>query len=317
MRFQDKVVIVTGAGSGIGLATALRFGAEGARVAIAEFDDAKGKAAEAQLRTSGADALALRCDVASEADAIRVVDAAFERWGRLDVIVNNAGVMIFKPIEAHSEADLLGVLRVDLLGAFWFIKQAFLRCPPGTSIVNVSSIHAVETTAAGRGLRGGEGGAALAHALGRDRGPAEGNPRQRDPARRDRDGDAARQPGREIGRRAADRGRRRRAGRRRQGDRLPRFRRRRVHHRCRAASRRRAPGQALRSDRGAAADRSRNRLREGHVAGGEIAARDSFFGSNHPIFEFHTCTLGDYIFCAGIKRPDWILRSGNQETTPP
>src|SRR4051794_22790097 len=50
MRFQDKVVIVTGAGSGIGLATALRFGAEGARVVVAEFDDAKGKAAEAQLR---------------------------------------------------------------------------------------------------------------------------------------------------------------------------------------------------------------------------------------------------------------------------
>ena len=146
MRFQDKVVIVTGAGSGIGLATALRFGAEGARVVVAEFDDAKGKAAEAQLRGAGADALALRCDVASEADATRVVDAAFERWGRLDVIVNNAGVMIFKPIEAHSEADLLGVLRVDLLGAFWFIKQAFLRCKPGAAIVNVSSIHAIETT---------------------------------------------------------------------------------------------------------------------------------------------------------------------------
>ena len=146
MRFQDKVVIVTGAGSGIGLATALRFGAEGARVVIAEFDEAKGKEAEAQLRSCGADAIALRCDVASETDATRVVDAAFEHWGRLDVIVNNAGVMIFKPIEAHTEPDLLGVLRVDLLGAFWFIKQAFLRCPPGASIVNVSSIHAVETT---------------------------------------------------------------------------------------------------------------------------------------------------------------------------
>jgi NAD(P)-dependent dehydrogenase (short-subunit alcohol dehydrogenase family) len=146
MRFQDKAVIVTGAGSGIGLATALRFGAEGARVAIADFDEAKGQAAEAQLRDAGMEALAVRCDVSSEADATRVVDAAFERWGRLDVIVNNAGVMIFKPIEAHSEADLLGVLRVDLLGAFWFIKQAFLRCRPGTAIVNVSSIHAVETT---------------------------------------------------------------------------------------------------------------------------------------------------------------------------
>jgi NAD(P)-dependent dehydrogenase (short-subunit alcohol dehydrogenase family) len=147
MQFQDKVVIVTGAGSGIGLATARRFAAEGARVVIAEFDEAKGKAAEAQLREAGSDALALRCDVASEVDVARVVDASFARWGRLDVIVNNAGTMIFKPIEAHDETDLLRVMRVDLFGAFWFIKQAFLRCRPGAAIVNVSSIHAIETTA--------------------------------------------------------------------------------------------------------------------------------------------------------------------------
>jgi len=146
MRFQDKIVIVTGAGGGIGLATARRFASEGARVVIAEFDEAKGSAAEQELRAAGADALALRCDVASEADVTRVVDTAFERHGRLDVIVNNAGRMIFKPIEEHSEADLLGVLRVDLFGAFWFTKQAFVRCRPGAAIVNVASIHAVETT---------------------------------------------------------------------------------------------------------------------------------------------------------------------------
>jgi NAD(P)-dependent dehydrogenase (short-subunit alcohol dehydrogenase family) len=146
MEFQDKVVIVTGAGGGIGRATARRFAVHGARVLIAEFDDARGSDAERELRAGGADALALHCDVASESDVARVVDAAFERWGRLDVIVNNAGKMIFKPIEAHSEADLLGVMRVDLFGAFWFTKQAFLRCRPGAAIVNVSSIHAVETT---------------------------------------------------------------------------------------------------------------------------------------------------------------------------
>jgi NAD(P)-dependent dehydrogenase (short-subunit alcohol dehydrogenase family) len=148
MQFQDKVVIVTGAGAGggIGLATARLFAGAGARVVIAEFDEARGSAAEHELRAAGAEAVALRCDVASESDVIRVVDAAFERHGRLDVIVNNAGTMIFKPIEAHSEADLLGVIRVDLFGAFWFIKQAFLRCKPGAAIVNVASIHAVETT---------------------------------------------------------------------------------------------------------------------------------------------------------------------------
>jgi len=147
MEFRDKVVIVTGAGGGIGLATAHRFAGAGARVVVAEFDEARGLAAEQALRAAGGDAMALRCDVASEADVVRVVDAAFARHGRLDVVVNNAGRMIFKPIEAHDESDLLGVIRVDLFGAFWFIKQAFLRCGPGAAIVNVASIHAVETTA--------------------------------------------------------------------------------------------------------------------------------------------------------------------------
>jgi NAD(P)-dependent dehydrogenase (short-subunit alcohol dehydrogenase family) len=146
MRFQDKVVIVSGAGGGIGLATARLFAGAGARVVIAEFDPARGDAAARELRAGGADALALRCDVASETEVLAVVDAAFERHGRLDIVVNNAGRMIFKPIEEHVEADLLAVMRVDVFGAFWFIKQAFLRCRPGAAIVNVASVHAVETT---------------------------------------------------------------------------------------------------------------------------------------------------------------------------
>jgi NAD(P)-dependent dehydrogenase (short-subunit alcohol dehydrogenase family) len=147
MRFQDKVVIVSGAGGGIGLATARLFAGAGARVVIAEFDAARGDAAARELRAGGADALSLRCDVASEMEVVAVVDAAFERHGRLDIVVNNAGRMIFKPIEEHVEADLLAVMRVDVFGAFWFIKQAFLRCRPGAAIVNVASVHAVETTA--------------------------------------------------------------------------------------------------------------------------------------------------------------------------
>jgi len=140
-------VIVTGAGGGIGRATARLVASEGARVVIAEYDEARGRAVESELRAGGSEALALRCDVGDEADVVRVVDAAFDRHGRLDIVVNNAGKMIFKAIETHSEADLLGVMRVDLFGAFWFIKQAFLRCGPGAAIVNVASIHAVETTA--------------------------------------------------------------------------------------------------------------------------------------------------------------------------
>jgi NAD(P)-dependent dehydrogenase (short-subunit alcohol dehydrogenase family) len=146
MRFQDRVVIVTGGAGGIGLATARSFGKEGAHVVIADYEQDKAEAAASALRQDGADALALRCDVASESEVTGIVDAVFARYGRLDVIVNNAGTMIFKPIEAHDEADLLRVMRVDFFGAFWFIKQAFLKCRPGAAIVNVSSIHAIETT---------------------------------------------------------------------------------------------------------------------------------------------------------------------------
>jgi NAD(P)-dependent dehydrogenase (short-subunit alcohol dehydrogenase family) len=145
-RFHSRVVIVTGAAGGIGRATAQRFAAEGARVVLADSDaDGASRVVEA-LRANGApDVLAVPCDVASEADVDRTVEAAFSRHGRLDAVVNNAGRMIFKPIEAHDEADLLRVLRVDFFGAFWFTKHAFRRCAPGSAIVNVASVHALQT----------------------------------------------------------------------------------------------------------------------------------------------------------------------------
>ncbi|HEX2543068.1 MAG TPA: SDR family oxidoreductase [Caldimonas sp.] len=147
MSFAGKVVIVTGGATGIGLATCRRFGAAGACVVVADHKADRGAVAVEQLREAGvAEAMAATCDVGVESDVERAVDAAIARYGRLDVVVNNAGIMIFKPIEEHSEADILNVLRVDFLGAFWFTKQAFLRCRPGASIVNVASIHAIETT---------------------------------------------------------------------------------------------------------------------------------------------------------------------------
>ena len=210
MRFDDKVVIVTGAAGGIGLATARRFGREGARVVLADHDAAKADAAAAAMRADGApDALAFRCDVASDSDVERTVDAAIARFGRLDVVVNNAGVMIFKPIEAHSEADLLHVLQVDFLGAFRFVRQAFLQMPTGRVDRQCRQHPRDRDDAAGLGLCRGEGGAAVVDALGGDRGPAEGHPRQCGAAGCDRDADAARQPERAVGRRSARPGRHR------------------------------------------------------------------------------------------------------------
>ena len=146
-RFSNRVAIVTGGASGIGLATAKRFAAEGANVVIADLNGEKAEAAAAALATDGAAvAWGVACDVSDEQQVTHTVTGAIERFGRLDVVVNNAGLMIFKALEENTEADWLKVLRVDLLGAFFFIKAAFLHMKDGGAIVNVSSIHAVETT---------------------------------------------------------------------------------------------------------------------------------------------------------------------------
>ena len=147
MRFEGKSAIVTGAASGIGLATAMRLGSEGARVLIADLDLDKGNAAADEVRRAGApDAMAAVCNVAEEAAVERAVDAAIDRFGKIDIVVNNAGLMVFKPIAEQTGDDWLKILNVDLLGAFYFIKQAFLKMKNGGVIVNVSSVHAVETT---------------------------------------------------------------------------------------------------------------------------------------------------------------------------
>ena len=147
MRFSNKVVIVTGAASGIGRATAARFGSEGATVVVADVHEDKALDAAEKIKLSGApDTIGLACNVADPADVASTVDQTLQRFGQLDVIVNNAGVMIFKPLEEQTTDDWMRVLGVDLLGAFYFIKEAFLKMPKGGTIVNVSSVHAIETT---------------------------------------------------------------------------------------------------------------------------------------------------------------------------
>ena len=146
-RFQDKVVLITGGASGIGLACAKRFAAEGARVVLADYKQASLDAAAPEVKAAGApDVLASLCNVAEEAQVAATVASTLEKFGRLDVVVNNAGLMQFKPLEELTGEDWLRVLNVDLLGAFYFTKQAFLHMKPGGAIVNVASIHAVETS---------------------------------------------------------------------------------------------------------------------------------------------------------------------------
>lgn len=145
---DDKVAIVTGAAGGIGLASARRLLEEGARVVLADRDEARLRQACDDLgKRAAGRVLASRCDVGVEGDVIGTVELAMNHWAQLDIVVNNAGLMLFKPIVDLDEADWLRVLQVDLIGAFFFTRQAFLKMGKGGAIVNVASVHAVETSA--------------------------------------------------------------------------------------------------------------------------------------------------------------------------
>jgi NAD(P)-dependent dehydrogenase (short-subunit alcohol dehydrogenase family) len=148
-RFRDKVAIVTGAAGGIGAAIIERLATEGARVVAAGLhEDATRAAAEKIVGQNGGEILPYGCDVGDEAQAAACAELALGRFGRLDVIVNNAGLMTFKTLGEWTGADWLKVLRVDLLGPAFFTRQMFLHAgPAGGAIVNIASVHAERTTA--------------------------------------------------------------------------------------------------------------------------------------------------------------------------
>lgn len=147
MRFEGRVAIVTGSTSGIGLATAQRLGAEGAHVVVVSRRAEATQKVVQDLEASGApEAVGVACDVANEPEVEAVVTRTLERFGRLDVVVNNAGLMLFKPLEAFTTEDWLKVLGVDLLGAVHFTRRAFLHMSSGGVIVNVASVHALMTS---------------------------------------------------------------------------------------------------------------------------------------------------------------------------
>ena len=147
MRFQDKVAIITGGSGGIGLAAAQRLASEGARIVLVGRNEEKlAQAVELVKKAGSPDVWSRVCDVGIEEQVAATITDTLVRYGRLDIVINNAGLMEFKPIVELTGDDWLHALNVDLLGAFYFIKYAFLHMQPGGSIVNVSSIHAVATS---------------------------------------------------------------------------------------------------------------------------------------------------------------------------
>ena len=145
MRFVDQVVIVTGGAQGIGRACAEAFAGKGAAVVIADIDAAGGAKAADEIVARGGRARFIETDVGDAGQAQRLVDQTIETFGRLDVLINNAGIIKTADFLEISEADFDAVLRVNLKGVFLVgqaAARAMVRQGKG-AIVNMSSTNAV------------------------------------------------------------------------------------------------------------------------------------------------------------------------------
>lgn len=147
MRFANKTCLVTGGGSGIGRATCLQMAAEGGRVIVVDLHLAAAQATADDIKKAGGAAVAVEADVGNSAQVQNAIQTALSTYGSLDVIVNDAAMMTFQPIVDLAEADFFHVLMTNLGSVFFFAKYGAPHMPPGSAIVNISSVHAHETTA--------------------------------------------------------------------------------------------------------------------------------------------------------------------------
>ncbi|MFZ1906081.1 MAG: 3-hydroxybutyrate dehydrogenase [Steroidobacteraceae bacterium] len=148
MNLNDKVAIVTGAASGIGREIARTFVQAGARVVIADRDSAAAQAAADELDRSGERAMAIAMDVTSESDVESGTAAVVAAFGRIDVLVSNAGIQIVAPLDQLPYADWKRLLAIHLDGAFLTTRAALRQMyrQRGGSIIYMGSVHSKEAS---------------------------------------------------------------------------------------------------------------------------------------------------------------------------
>lgn len=143
MKLQNKSCVITGGGSGIGLAICKRFAEEGGKIAILDLDEDSGSSAVDEIRARGAEALFYKTDVSDSGQCKESIDAASEEFGTIDVLVNNAGLQHVAPITEFPEEKWNLLISVMLSGAFYCTKYALPYMLENKSgrIINMSSIH--------------------------------------------------------------------------------------------------------------------------------------------------------------------------------
>ena len=146
MRFTGKTCIVTGGGSGIGRATCLQMAAEGGKVVVADLKLDSAQATVDDITKAGGTAMAVAVDVGDSAQVQAVIAKAVAAYNQIDIIVNDAAMMTFTPIVDIAEADFFHVITTNLGSVFYFSKYGAPHMPSGSAIVNISSVHAHQTT---------------------------------------------------------------------------------------------------------------------------------------------------------------------------
>ena len=144
-RFENKVCIVTGGSSGIGKACAMQFASEGAKVVILDRKEDEGKQAVADIEHLGGEAIFIRTDVAQEEDLQNAVKQTVDKWGKIDVVVNDAAFMTFKPLTELLIEEWDKVMAINIRAVFILTKYCLPYINNG-AIINISSVHAHETS---------------------------------------------------------------------------------------------------------------------------------------------------------------------------
>ena len=146
MKFKGQVTIITGAGNGIGLEIARSFAQQGAKIVIAEINEAAGKRAESIIKEQGGEALFVHVDISNEEQVKHLIEVILQQWKRIDILVNNAGVVVHKSIADTTMEEWSRQLDVQLTGPYLMSKYTAVHMVErggGGKMINISSVSAV------------------------------------------------------------------------------------------------------------------------------------------------------------------------------